>query len=76
MDRAITASEANQHFSEMLRAVAQGESFIVMSRGRPVARVTPVDAADQAHALRELIDYLASQPRRRLGDWRRDDLYA
>ena len=38
MDRAISASEANQRFSEMLREVGQGDSFVVMSRGRAVAR--------------------------------------
>ena len=75
MDRAITASEANQRFSELLREVGQGESFVVTSRGRPVARVVPVDDADErAKAIDELLAYVATLPRRRL-DWRRDDLY-
>ena len=43
MERAISASEANQRFSELLREVQEGESFVVTSRGRPVAKVTPVD---------------------------------
>ena len=76
MDRAITASDANQRFSEMLREVQEGESFIVMARGRPVARVLPVDdAADQARAVVELIGSLAARPRRQVEGWRRDDLY-
>lgn len=76
MDRAITASDANQRFSAMLRAVAQGDRFVVMSRGRAVARVTPVDEADdRAQAVRALMDHLGARPRRRLADWRRDDLY-
>lgn len=43
MERAITASDANQRSSEMLREVQDGETFVATSRGRPVAKVTPVD---------------------------------
>ena len=52
MDRAISASEANQRFSEMLRDVAEGESFTVVSRGRPVARVLPIDRDEERAGLR------------------------
>lgn len=76
MERAITASDANQRFSEMLREVQEGESFVVMSRGRPVAKVTPVDdLADQARAIDDLLAHVGKLPRRHLADWRREDLY-
>ena len=76
MDRAISASDANQRFSEMLRAVQQGETFVVTSRGRPVAKVSPVDdAAGQAHAIDALLSFAETLPIRVVGDWRRDDLY-
>lgn len=75
MDRQITASEANQHFSEMLRDVSQGESFTVTSRGRPVARVTPIDRASHERAIDRLLDFVAKLPRRYSGDWTREDLY-
>ncbi|MEA3389663.1 type II toxin-antitoxin system Phd/YefM family antitoxin [Sphingobium sp. CCH11-B1] len=75
MDRQISASDANQHFSEMLRDVAEGESFTVTSRGRPVARVTPVDRASEVRSLRRLLAFVASLPVRHAGDWSRDDLY-
>lgn len=32
MDRAISATDANQRFSEVLRDVQEGESFVVLSR--------------------------------------------
>lgn len=77
MERAISASAAIQRFSEMLREVQEGASFVVMSRGRPVAKVTPVDDhADQARAIDALLDHVATQPRRTLPGWRREDLYA
>ena len=76
MDRAISASEANQRFSEMLRDVQGGESFVVLSRGRPVARVVPVDDdASRAEALKKLLADLKTLPRVHGGDWTREDLY-
>jgi prevent-host-death family protein len=75
MDRIITASEANQRFSEMLRDVAEGESFTVTSRGRPVARVLPVDRTDQSEKIGRLLDFVREQPVRYSGPWTRNDLY-
>ena len=80
MDRHISASDANQHFSEMLRDVSEGESFTITSDGHAVARVTPVerpsqDRPAQQQALERLLDYVATLPRRYSGDWKREDLY-
>lgn len=77
MDRTITASEANQRFSELLRKVQNGESFVVTSRGRLVARVTPVapELKEQAERGEKLLTYLKSLPRRQAYGWKREDLY-
>lgn len=75
MDRIISASEANQRFSQLLRDVAQGESFTVTSRGRPVARVTPVEPADQREKIKRLIARMREEPIRYSGPWKREDLY-
>ena len=75
MDRAITASEANQRFSQLLREVAQGESFTVTSRGRPVARVVPIDRDGQWRSVKRLIERLRGEPIRYAGRWKRTDLY-
>lgn len=75
MDRAISASEANQHFSELLRDVAEGDSFTVMSRGRPVARVLPVDRDHERHSIGKLLKFVDTLPARRSGAWTRSDLY-
>ena len=37
----VTAAEANRQFSAVLREVAQGESVLVTSRGKPVATIMP-----------------------------------
>ena len=76
MERAITASDANQRFSEMLREVQDGDTFVVTSRGRPVAKVTPVDTLEQqGPAVGALLDFIETLPRRHAGTWRREDLY-
>jgi prevent-host-death family protein len=75
MERAITASDANQHFSELLRDVAEGQSFTVTSRGRPVARVLPIDRRDESRSVRQLLRFVAKLPVRHSGSWSRNDLY-
>lgn len=75
MDKAITASEANQRFSEMLREVAEGESFTVTSRGRPVARVVPVDVERDRRKIKQLLEFVRGLPVRYSGPWTRADLY-
>lgn len=76
MERAITASDANQRFSELLREVQEGESFVVTSRGRPVAKVMPVDDFErQGPEIDALLDFLSALPRRSGQGWRREDLY-
>jgi prevent-host-death family protein len=75
MDRAISASEANQQFSELLRGVADGESFTVISRGRAVARVTPIDQRGEQRSLQRLLTFVSGLPVRHSGIWSRDDLY-
>ena len=40
MKKAISAAEASRRFSQ-LREVREGHSFIVTSRGKPVAKITP-----------------------------------
>jgi prevent-host-death family protein len=75
MSRAISASEANQNFSKLLREVGRGETFVVMSRGRPVAKVVPVDAADAAQPVEDLLRFLDTLPRRNAGAWKREELY-
>ena len=75
MDHLISASEANQRFSELLREVAAGESFTVTSRGRPVARVLPVEQHDQQRKIKQLLAYVRKLPIRHAGPWTREDLY-
>ena len=45
--RRLTATDAARRFSELLDAVElRGESFLIVRRGRAVARIEPARAAD------------------------------
>lgn len=40
----VTAREANHRFAELLSAVEkEGKAFVVTKRGRPVARLVPIE---------------------------------
>ena len=73
----VSAADANRRFSELLRQVRRGRSFVVTSHGKPVARLVPVDEGDQvsARARDLLLDRLQSQPVTDIGPWSRDELY-
>lgn len=79
MEKAISAANANRKFSQLLREVKEGRSFVVTSHGRPVARIAPVltkisgSAAEKAKA--RLLARLRRQPVIDIGPWTRDELY-
>ena len=90
MAETVTARAANQHFSRLLRDVAEGKSFVITHRGRPVARLVPEPASDakrltpkQEQALAESIAWArslkppAEPPTDLPADWprNRDELY-
>ncbi|MGP0095340.1 MAG: type II toxin-antitoxin system Phd/YefM family antitoxin [Xanthobacteraceae bacterium] len=77
MEEPVSAADANRKFSQLLRAVRAGRSYVVTSHGKPVARIVPVDRHDDliAGARRALLARLRSEPVTDIGRWRRDELY-
>ena len=75
MEKLISAADANRKFSEVLREVKEGRSYVVTSHGRPVARIEPVEGQRKSNAKGALLARLEAQPVRRIGRWKRDDLY-
>jgi prevent-host-death family protein len=75
--KAVSAAEANRQFSSMLREVAQGETFTVLSRGKPVATITRAHPANGQRniAKSSLIARLRSQSASGDRGWTRDELY-
>lgn len=77
MDKAVSASDANRRFSRLLSAVREGESFVITSHGRPVARLLPVEGDEEARsrARAALFRRVMRQPVRNIGRWKREELY-
>jgi prevent-host-death family protein len=69
MEKTISAAEANRHFSQLLRSVREGDSFLVTAHGRPVAKIVPFDNDTTVR------ERLRSQPTVDIGPWTRDELY-
>jgi prevent-host-death family protein len=79
MEKTISAADANRKFSQLLREVREGRSYVVTSHGRPVARIEPVltkngrSVAEKAKAA--LLARLRRQPVIDIGPWTREELY-
>jgi len=75
--RTITASDANRNFSGLLRDVTSGESILIVSRGTPVAKISPVDAKAGVLAAKEsLLCRLSGQKAAGQRNWTRNELYS
>jgi prevent-host-death family protein len=81
VEKTVSAADANRKFSELLRGVRKGRSYVVTSHGKPVAKIVPADSdvSNLDAARSALLQRLASQklpkganPRHR---WTRDELY-
>jgi prevent-host-death family protein len=77
MERAISAADANRKFSQLLRDVREGQSYVVTSHGRAVARIAPIedDPRTTAIARSSLLNRLRSERVVKISRWKRDELY-
>ena len=78
--RTVSAREANQSFSKLLQAVVEGEEVVITRRGKPVARLAPIEAAADDAERQAEIDRMIAHFREGvdLGEpvtWTRDELY-
>ena len=81
MEKSVSAADANRRFSDLLRGVRQGQSYVVTSHGRPVAKLIPAetDERNAAAARAALLARLKSQPAAKgpkaQKRWNRNELY-
>jgi prevent-host-death family protein len=77
MEKAISAADANRKFSQVLRDVREGQSYVVTSHGKAVARISPFkeDRATAGRARASLLTRLRSERVVKIGRWKRDELY-
>jgi len=53
--KAVSAFDAKTHLSSLIRDVEKGNSYTITRRGRPVARLTPVEPS-AAESVRKLLE--------------------
>ncbi|HTW24955.1 MAG TPA: type II toxin-antitoxin system prevent-host-death family antitoxin [Candidatus Baltobacteraceae bacterium] len=77
MEKTVSAADANRKFSKLLRSVRGGQSYVVTSHGKVVARIVPAEShgGTRKAAKAALMKRLRSQRAIDIGRWRRDDLY-
>ena len=77
MSTGVTAADANRNFSQLLRDVRDGGSYVITSHGKAVAKMVPYTARDavQDAAKAGLIKRLRAQRGTAIGRWTRDELY-
>ena len=78
MEEVVSAADANRKFSLILRSVREGQSFVVTSHGRPVARIVPAEQGETvvSGARTALLARLERQPTLHdARNWTRDELY-
>jgi prevent-host-death family protein len=71
----VSAAEANRKLSALLRQVKSGQSCVITSHGRPVARIEPVREKRDGRAKAVLLAHLRAQPIQDIGRWTRDESY-
>ena len=77
MEETVSAADANRKFSLLLRGVREGQSYLVTSHGKPVARIVPAEKHEglRVAARAALLARLERQPVMEAGRWSRDELY-
>lgn len=77
MEEMVSAADANRKFSQLLRSVREGRTFVVTVHGKPVAKIVPVSKDEKvlSAARTVLLARLCSQPVLNVGRWTRDELY-
>lgn len=77
MEKPVSAADANRKFSKLLRAVREGQSYVVTSHGKAVAKIVPAEknGGVTRGARAALLKRLRSEPVVTVGRWSRDELY-
>lgn len=82
MEITITATEANRRFSEMLRGLREGKTYVITSRGQRIAELrktepalSPAELARRRQARATLMKRLKAQAPLNLPHINRDEMY-
>jgi len=80
MNRRVSTTEVEQNLTSILHDIEEGETFVVTSDGKEVARILPVETFDPnsekaKQARKELFERLEQVKAIDIGPWTRAELY-
>jgi prevent-host-death family protein len=77
MEKLVSAADANRKFSKLLRAVREGNSYVVTSHGKSVARIVPIENGGMVRrgTRAALLKRLRCEFTVNIGRWTRAELY-
>ncbi|UCI24360.1 type II toxin-antitoxin system Phd/YefM family antitoxin [Mesorhizobium sp. B2-8-5] len=76
MDDIVSTADVERKLSFILRGASEGQSYVVVSNGRPVARIVPADTQELLpYSRATLLSRLERQPVVAVENWTRDDTY-
>ena len=77
MEKVVSASEANQRFSRLLRDAENGDTIVITRRGVPRWKLQRLDDDAQARAerIKALVEKMRARPITYTGRWTREELY-
>jgi prevent-host-death family protein len=77
LEKVVSAADANRRFSELLRGVKKGHSYLVTSHGQPVAKIVPIEKNGRTTSTSRtiLLRRLKSERTIDVGRWSRSELY-
>ncbi len=83
MNRRVSTTEVEQNLTSILHDIEEGETFVVTSDGKEVARILPVETAQvdleilekRKRAHQELLEHLSQVKAIDIGPWTRAELY-
>ncbi|MDX8438385.1 type II toxin-antitoxin system Phd/YefM family antitoxin [Mesorhizobium australafricanum] len=77
MDDTVSIADIEFKLPSILHGVREGQSYVVVSNGRPVARIVPVNTHENPlpRLRAALLSRLERQPLVGAGNWTRDDAY-
>lgn len=80
MNRRVSTTDVEQNLTSIIHDVEEGETFVITSDGREVARLSPVEKFDvnsekAKQARKELFEHLRQVKAIDIGPWTRAELY-
>jgi antitoxin (DNA-binding transcriptional repressor) of toxin-antitoxin stability system len=72
----MTETQANTDFTKIMKEIVSGNTVIILSKGRPIANITPIpQKPDKKLAEKKMYDHMSTIESTGIQKWTREELY-